>query len=187
MKSRCKWVGESELMISYHDREWGVPLHDDRRLFEFLVLEGAQAGLSWTTIIKRRDGYRKAFGNYDVEKISSFSETKINELLLDPGIIRNKQKITSVVNNAKCFIEVQKEFGNFNKYIWNFIPGQKQIKNSWVGDEQIPARTELSDRISLDMKKRGFSFFGTTICYAHMQATGMVNDHIVSCFRYNQV
>ena len=187
MKSRCKWVGESELMISYHDSEWGVPLHDDRRLFEFLVLEGAQAGLSWTTIIKRRDGYRKAFDNYDVEKISSFPEIKIKELLLDPGIIRNKQKITSVVNNAKCFIEVQKDFGSFNKYIWSFIPEQKQIKNSWVKDEQIPARTDLSDLISLDMKKRGFSFFGTTICYAHMQATGMVNDHVTSCFRYNKV
>lgn len=187
MKNRCTWVGESQLMILYHDIEWGVPMHDDVKLFEFLVLEGAQAGLSWITILKRREGYRNAFDNYDIEKISRYSDKKINQLLLDPGIIRNRQKISSVIKNAHCFIKVQKEFGSFNTYIWNFIPGNKPIKNNWITDSQIPARTELSDNISGDMKKRGFGFFGTTICYAHMQATGMVNDHITSCFRYDKV
>ncbi len=182
--NRCTWVGVDQLMIDYHENEWGVPLHDDKKLFEFIVLEGAQAGLSWTTILKRREGYTKAFENYDIGKISKFNEEKINEILTDPGIIRNKQKVKSVVQNAQAFLKVQKEFGSFDKYIWDFLPGKEPIKNKWETDNQIPARTELSDLISIDMKKRGFGFFGTTICYAHMQATGMVNDHLISCFRY---
>lgn len=185
--NRCAWTEVDPLMISYHDLEWGVPLHDDRKLFEFIVLEGAQAGLSWATILKRREGYRNAFTNYDVEKIAGFDDKKINQILIDPGIIRNRQKVNSVVKNANAFLEIQKEFGSFDSYIWNFLPGKIPIKNKWDKDTQIPARTELSDKISSDMKKRGFGFFGTTICYAHMQATGMVNDHVVSCFRYNIV
>jgi len=187
MKNRCKWVGESELMISYHDNEWGKVLHDDQKLFEFIVLEGAQAGLSWMTILKRREGYRRVFENYEINKISMYDESKFNLILQDEGIIRNRQKVHSVIQNAKAFLKTQNEFGSFDKYIWSFTPDKKPIKNAWKNDSDIPARTELSDQISGDMKKRGFGFFGSTICYAHMQATGMVNDHIVSCFRYNQV
>jgi len=185
--NRCSWVGDSDLMTSYHDAEWGVPLHDDKMLFEFIVLEGAQAGLSWITILKRREGYRSAFENYDIEEISKYNDAKINQILTDPRIIRNKQKVKSVIQNAQAFIKVQKEFGSFDKYIWDFLPNKKPIQNRWNKDIQIPARTELSDLISTDMKKRGFGFFGTTICYAHMQATGMVNDHLVNCFRYNKL
>jgi len=162
-----------------------VPLHDDRGLFEFLILEGAQAGLSWDTILRKRENYRKAFDNFDFVKVSRYTDKKIAGLLLDEGIIRNRLKINSAVNNAKAFLNVQREFGSFDKYIWAFIDG-KPIKNRWKSTSQIPARTEISDTISKDLKKRGFNFVGSTIMYAHMQATGMVNDHLVSCFRYKE-
>jgi DNA-3-methyladenine glycosylase I len=182
---RCGWA-RNELAITYHDAEWGVPLHDDRGLFEFLILEGAQAGLSWDTILRKRENYRKAFDNFDVEKVARYTDKKIAKLLQDEGIIRNRLKIASAVSNAKAFLKVQKEFGSFDKYIWGFVNG-KPIKNIWKEIGQVPAKTEVSDAISADMKKRGFNFVGSTIMYAHMQATGMVNDHLVSCFRYKQV
>ena len=173
--NRCSWA-KNDLAIRYHDTEWGVPLHDDRGLFEFLVLEGAQAGLSWDTILRKREAYREAFDHFDVEKVSRFTEDKIAKLLQNAGIIRNRLKITSAVSNAKAFLRSQKEFGSFDKYIWAFIDG-KPIVNKWKSTEQVPAKTEISDAISKDMKKRGFNFVGSTIIYAHMQATGMVNDH----------
>lgn len=182
---RCTWAS-NELNIPYHDTEWGVPLHDDRSLFEFLVLEGAQAGLSWDTILGRREGYRKAFDGFDVQKVAGYSDAKVAKLLGDAGIIRNRQKVASAISNAKAFIAVQKQFGSFDKYIWQFVEG-RPIVNAWTVDTQIPAKTEVSDAISIDMKKRGFSFVGSTIMYAHMQATGMVNDHLTSCFRYKEV
>jgi DNA-3-methyladenine glycosylase I len=181
---RCGWA-KNELAIQYHDTEWGVPLHDDRGLFEFLVLEGAQAGLSWDTILRKRENYRKAFDNFDVEKVARYTDKRIAKLLQDEGIIRNRLKIASAVSNAKAFLRVQKEFGSFDKYIWAFVNG-RPIKNKWKEIGQVPAKTDVSDAISKDMKKRGFSFVGSTIIYAHMQATGMVNDHLVSCFRYKQ-
>jgi DNA-3-methyladenine glycosylase I len=180
--TRCSWCGTDPIYIKYHDEEWGREVHDEQTLFEFLILEGAQAGLSWITILKRREGYRKAFANFDVKKVAKFTEKDVERLMNDEGIIRNRLKIESAINNAKRFIEVQKEFGSFDKYIWGFLPKGKPIINKRKGMGDIPARTELSDAISKDMKKRGFKFFGTTICYAHMQATGMVNDHVMSCF-----
>lgn len=182
---RCTWP-KNELALAYHDAEWGVPLHDDRALFEFLVLEGAQAGLSWDTILRKRQAYRKAFDGFDVNKVAKYTEAKVAKLLTNEGIIRNRLKIASAIKNAKTFLQVQKEFGSFDKYIWAFVDN-KPIVNKWKGDTQIPAKTEVSDRISIDMKKRGFSFVGSTIIYAHMQATGMVNDHLVSCFRYREI
>ena len=182
-KIRCAWPSEDKLMIKYHDQEWGVPLHNDRKLFEFLLLEGFQAGLSWRTILHKRDNFRKAFDNFDFNKIARYDKRKINSLLKDAGIIRNKLKINSAVSNAKAFIAVRKEFGTFDKYIWGFVHG-KPIKNKFKSLKELPARTELSDLISKDLKKRGFNFVGSTIVYAHMQATGMVNDHLVDCFRY---
>ena len=181
---RCTWP-KNELAIRYHDEEWGVPLHDEGRLFEFLILEGAQAGLSWDTILRKRENYRKAFDGFDVNKVARYTDKKIERLLKDEGIIRNRLKIASAVSNAKAFLKVQKEFGSFDKYIWSFVDG-KPIVNKWKETSQIPARTEVSDAVSKDMKKRGFNFVGSTIMYAHMQATGMVNDHLVSCFRYKQ-
>jgi DNA-3-methyladenine glycosylase I len=166
--------------MAYHDNEWGKEVHDDHTLFEFLVLESAQAGLSWITILRRRDGYRKAFANFDVEKVAAFDEHDVERLMQDEGIIRNRLKIKSTITNAQLFIGIQKEFGSFDKYLYSFVPGGKAIDNK-PHPGGIPARTELSDAISKDMKKRGFKFFGTTICYAHMQATGMVNDHLVDC------
>ena len=188
-RTRCEWsyTGNSELYIAYHDTEWGVPIHDDTRLFEFLVLEGAQAGLSWLTILKKRENYRKAFSAFDPGKVAKYGEKKIKSLLEDKGIIRNKLKINAAVLNARCFLEVQKEFGSFDKYVWGFVPHRKPIKNSWSSTKQVPARTEESDALSRDLKSRGFRFVGSTICYAHMQATGMVNDHVTNCFRYVQV
>ncbi len=183
---RCPWPVNDELYIKYHDEEWGVPVHDDRKHFEFLVLEGAQAGLSWSTILKRRENYRKAYDNFDPVKVARYDEAKIKELLANSGIIRNRKKIESSINNAKRFLEVQKEFGSFDKYIWSFVD-HKPVINSWKTLSDIPAKTELSDRISKDLKKRGFSFVGSTIIYAHIQAIGLVNDHLVSCFRYNQL
>ncbi len=182
---RCEWP-RNDLAIEYHDKEWGVPLHDDRRLFEFLILEGAQAGLSWDTVLKKRENYRRAFDGFDVEKVAAYDEAKCAELLLDPGIVRNRLKIASAVRNAKAYIAVQEEFGSFDKYIWEFVGG-RPLQNEHVSMSHIPAATEISDAISKDLKKRGFNFVGTTIIYAFMQATGMVNDHIASCFRYKEV
>jgi len=183
---RCPWPGKDELYIKYHDEEWGVPVHEDRKHFEFLVLEGAQAGLSWLTILRRRENYQKAYDNFDPAKVAKYDAAKIAELLANAGIIRNRKKIESSINNAKRFLEIQQEFGSFDSYIWNFV-GNKPVVNSWKTLAEIPAKTELSDRISKDLKKRGFSFVGSTIIYAHIQAIGLVNDHLVSCFRYEQV
>lgn len=186
MKTRCAWANSDPLYIAYHDTEWGVPLHDDRRLFEFLVLEGMQAGLSWLTILKKRDNFRKAFDNFHVRKVARYDEGKIQELLSNPGIIRNRQKIEAAINNAKAFLVIQKEFGSFDAYIWQFVGGQPK-QNAWKTLKELPARTPESDALSKDLIKRGFKFVGSTICYAHMQATGMVNDHVVECFRYREV
>lgn len=172
-------------MMDYHDKEWGTPVHDDNVLFEFLILEGAQAGLNWLTILKKREGYTKAFDGLDPKKVAKYTQSKINKLLNDPGIIRNKLKINSAIVNAKEFLNVQKEFGSFDKYIWSFTGG-KQIKNTWKAMNQIPGTTEASDRMSKNLKKRGFKFVGSTICYAFMQAVGIVNDHTTNCFRYNE-
>jgi DNA-3-methyladenine glycosylase I len=186
MEVRCEWAETNEHEIAYHDVEWGVPEYDDRKLFEFLVLEGAQAGLSWDTILKRRENYRKAFDDFDFGKVAAYDEKKIAELLQDPGIIRNKLKVRSAVNNAKAYIKIRDEFGSFDSYLKTFLPDGKPIQNSWKSIQEIPAKTELSEKISKDMKKRGFSFVGPTIIYAFMQAVGMVNDHIVDCFRHEE-
>jgi DNA-3-methyladenine glycosylase I len=183
---RCSWCEGSEIYRKYHDEEWGVPVHDDRKHFEFLILEGAQAGLSWLTILKRREGYKKAFAGFDHKIVSTFDEERILKILRDPGVIRNKLKVRSAVTNASAFLEVQKEFGSFDSYIWSFVDGKPKI-NSWKEVEEIPATTELSDRVSKDLKERGFKFVGSTIIYAHLQATGIVNDHLVDCFRYREV
>ena len=186
MKTRCKWAGPDPLYVRYHDREWGVPLHDDRKLFEFLILEGAQAGLSWITILKKRRNYRKAFDNFNPRKIAEYTPEKIEALLSDEGIIRNKLKIHAAVQNAGAFLRVKKEFGSFDAYIWQFTGG-RPVKNAWNAHEDIPSNTEESTAMSRDLKKRGFAFIGPTICYAFMQAVGMVNDHTTDCFRYNQM
>jgi len=175
---RCTWPGTDELYLKYHDEEWGKEVHDDKKLFEFLILESAQAGLSWITILRRREGYRKAFADFDVKKVAAFTDKDVEHLMQDTGIIRNRLKILSAITNAQKFIEVQKEFGSFDKYLYSFMPSGKPIVNH---TNIIPASTPISDAISKDMKKRGFKFFGTTICYAHMQATGMVNDHLPDC------
>ncbi len=180
---RCEWANGSDIEQSYHDNEWGVEKHDDRTLLEFLILEGAQAGLSWSTILKKREGYRKAFDNFDARKIARYSEKKISMLLANPEIIRNRLKINSTITNARAFLNVQNEFGSFDKYIWRFVNG-KPIRNSWKNISDIPSRTPESDAMSKDLKKRGFKFVGATICYAFMQAVGMINDHVVGCFRY---
>jgi len=186
VKSRCEWGTVSQLYIDYHDNEWGVPVHDDRMLFEFLVLEGAQAGLSWETVLKKRENYRKAFSDFDPVKVSRYGAKKIETLLGNKGIIRNRLKIASAINNAKRFLEVRKEFGTFDAYIWQFVNG-KPITNRFKSIHELPATTKESDVMSKDLKKRGFKFVGPTICYAHMQATGMVNDHVVDCFRYKEI
>ena len=186
MTHRCEWAGSDPLYIQYHDQEWGVPVHDDCTLFEFLVLEGAQAGLSWITILRRRENYRQAFDNFDPQKVARYNPAKIERLLQDPGIIRNKLKVNSAVQNAQAFLRIQEEFGSFNQYIWEFVD-HRPIINTWTQMNQIPASTPLSETISKDLKQRGFNFVGPTIVYAHMQATGMVNDHVVSCFRYKQI
>ena len=183
MIKRCAWAaGSSEQMQEYHDKEWGVPVHDDRLLFEFLILEGAQAGLSWSTVLSKRENYQKAFNNFDVRKIIKYDQAKIDKLLLNPGIIRNKLKVNSVVINAKAFIEVQKEFGSFDKYLWSFV-NDKPVINKWKSSDRLPAKTELSDKLSAALKKRGFKFIGSTICYAFLQAVGLINDHSVDCFK----
>lgn len=186
-KPRCSWLPHNNsLYEKYHDTEWGVPVYDDRKQFEFLILEGAQAGLSWETILKRRDGYRKAFADFDPRKVAKFTESKIQELLQNPGIIRNRLKVKAAIKNAQVFLKIQNEFGSFSKYIWRFVGGKPKI-NKWTKISQIPAQTQESQAISKDLKKRGMSFVGPTIIYAHMQATGMVNDHAVSCFRHEEV
>jgi DNA-3-methyladenine glycosylase I len=184
--NRCAWTGANELMMAYHDTEWGVPLHDDQKLFEFLILEGMQAGLSWSTILNKRENFRRAFAEFDVEKVAHFGTREIDRLLQDAGIIRNRLKIEAAINNAQRFIEVQKEIGSFDAYIWGFVNG-RPIQNGFKSLQEIPAKTLLSDAISKDLKARGFKFVGSTIIYAHMQATGMVNDHTVDCFRYQEV
>lgn len=182
-KIRCPWCLKFEQYIEYHDKEWGVPVHDDLIHFEFLILEGAQAGLSWSTVLKKREGYRKAFAGFDPQKVSRFTEKKIEKILLDPGIIRNRLKVYAAVNNAKRFLEVQKEFGSFDNYIWSFVKG-KPIINKRKSLKEVPATTSESDALSIDMIKRGFKFVGSTVIYAHMQACGLVNDHLVECWRY---
>lgn len=183
---RCEWSSSTELYREYHDREWGVPVHDDRLLFEFLILEGAQAGLSWSTILNKRESYRLAFDGFDPLKIAAYSEEKIAALLQDPGIIRNRLKVNAAVVNAKRFLEVQQEFGSFDRYIWSFVDG-RTIVNRWQTLDEIPVSTTESKAMGKDLKKRGFKFVGETICYAYMQAVGMVNDHLVDCFRYEEI
>jgi len=184
-KYRCEWCLKFDQYIEYHDTEWGVPVHDDLLHFEFLILEGAQAGLSWSTILKKREGYRKAFANFDPVKVARFTEARLEKILLDPGIIRNRLKVYAAVNNAKRFLEIQKEFKSFDRYIWSFVKG-KPIVNKWKTLKQVPATSKESDALSKDLIKRGFKFVGSTVMYAHMQACGLINDHLVDCFRYKE-
>ncbi|RMH20432.1 MAG: DNA-3-methyladenine glycosylase I [Acidobacteria bacterium] len=184
--TRCPWCGDDPLYVAYHDREWGVPVHDDRRLFEFLVLEGAQAGLSWLTILRKREGYRRAFDGFDPERVARYDEAQVARLLADEGIVRNRLKIRSAIRNARVFLAIQEEHGSFAGYMWRFVDG-RPIRNAWRTLAEVPARTRLSDAFSQDLKQRGMSFVGSTICYAHMQAVGMVNDHLVDCFRHRQL
>lgn len=186
MKKRCEWVGDDPLSLSYHDNEWGVPVHNERKQFEFLILEGAQAGLSWLTVLKKRENYRKAFDNFNPVKIAGYGEKKLIELLSNEGIIRNRLKIESAIQNARAFLAVQKEFGSFDTYVWQFVGGKQKI-NAWQTMADIPPKTPESEEMSKNLIKRGFKFVGPTICYAHMQAVGMVNDHTVECFRYKEV
>lgn len=183
---RCGWCGDDPLYCAYHDSEWGVPVHDDRLLFEFLVLEGAQAGLSWITILRKRENYRRAFDEFDPHKVARYSEARIEKLLQDPGIVRNRLKVNAAVTNARAFLETQAEFGSFDRYIWQFVDG-RPIRNRWRSLSEVPAKTAESDAMSKDLVRRGFKFVGSTICYAHMQATGMVNDHTVDCFRHREL
>jgi DNA-3-methyladenine glycosylase I len=185
--ARCPWVGDGNpLMVDYHDREWGVPVHDDRTHFEFLVLEGAQAGLSWSIILRKRDGFRRAFSGFVPEKVARYTRARIEKLVADPAIVRNRMKIEAAVKNARAFLAVQEEFGSFDRYCWMFVNGRPRV-NRWTSMKEIPARSPESDAFSKDLKSRGFSFVGSTIIYAHMQAVGMVNDHVVTCFRYRQL
>jgi DNA-3-methyladenine glycosylase I len=187
VKKRCVWAGESNpLLLEYHDREWGVPVHDDAKHFEFLVLEGAQAGLSWSVVLNKREGYRRAFSEFDPQKVARYTEKRVQKLLLDPGIIRNRQKIEAAVRNARAFLSIQEEFGSFDAFAWRFVGGQPKV-NRWKVMKQIPATSTESDAFSKDLKQRGFGFVGSTVIYAHMQAVGMVNDHLVDCFRYREV
>ena len=183
---RCSWCGDDPLYVAYHDEEWGVPVYDDRTLFEFLILEGAQAGLSWSTILRKREGYRVAFDGFDAEKVARYDGVRISALLTDPRIVRNQLKIGSAVTNAQAFLNIQEEWGSFSDYIWSFVD-RRPIQNKWLSLAEIPAKTPLAEALSKDLKKRGFRFVGPTIIYAHMQATGMVNDHLVDCFRYPEI
>jgi DNA-3-methyladenine glycosylase I len=184
---RCSWVNvDHELMREYHDREWGVPTHDDRRHFEFLILEAAQAGLSWSIVLNKREGYRRAFSQFDPKKVARYSQARIDKLIVDPGIIRNRAKITAAVRNAQAFLVVQEEFGSFDAYCWQFVDGRPR-QNRWASLRELPATTPESDAFSRDLKRRGFSFVGSTVIYGHMQAVGMVNDHLIDCFRYREV
>jgi DNA-3-methyladenine glycosylase I len=185
-QNRCEWANNSSLMLEYHDKEWGVPVHDDRKLFEFLILEGAQAGLTWETVLKKRENYRKAFDDFNPSKISCYSEEDVKRLLADSGIIRNRLKVNAAISNAQRFLEIQKEFGSFDNYIWSFV-GSNSIKNRFRSLSELPAKTRESDAMSTDLRRRGFKFVGPTICYAFMQAVGMVNDHTRDCFRYIEV
>ena len=184
--SRCAWAGDDPLYQKYHDKEWGVPLHSDKKLFEFLILEGMQAGLSWITILKKRQAFREAFDGFDFNKVAKYQDRKIEQLLDNPGIIRNKLKVNAAVTNAQAFIRIRKEFGTFNKYIWQFVDHQP-LQNSWKNLQEMPAKTPLAETITRALKKRGFSFVGPTIVYSHMQATGMVNDHTRDCFRHQEI
>ena len=184
--TRCAWVSDDQLYRDYHDREWGVPLHDDRMLFEFLTLEGAQAGLSWITVLRKRVAYRAAFSNFDPELVACFDEARQAELLLNPGIIRNRLKVASTISNARAFLKIQEEFDSFDAYLWRFVDG-RQLNNAWSSIKEVPASTPISDTLSRDLKKRGFRFVGSTICYALMQAVGLVNDHTVDCFRWHEL
>ena len=186
MKKRCEWAGTEPLMRDYHDKEWGTPVHDDRLLFEFLILEGAQAGLNWSTILRKRENYREAFDNFEANKIVKYNEKKLEQLLNNEGIIRNRLKINAVISNAQAFLKVQKDFGSFDKYIWKFV-NHKQINNKFKDLSELPSQTGQSEQMSKSLKKRGFKFVGPTICYAFMQAVGMVNDHVIDCFRYNEI
>jgi len=186
MLHRCAWVGSDPLYLEYHDREWGVPVHDDRLLFEFLILEGAQAGLSWITILRKREAYRTAFAGFDPEQVARFDAAKVAELLANPGIVRNRLKVESAITNARAFLQVREDFGSFNDYMWRFVDNAP-IQNAWKSIDKIPTSTPVSDALSRDLKKRGFRFVGTTICYAHMQAVGMVNDHTKDCFRWREL
>ena len=183
---RCSWCGTDPLYVKYHDEEWGVPVHDETKHFEFLVLESAQAGLSWITVLKKRENYRAAYDSFNPVKVASYSEEKVNELLQNSGIIRNRRKIEASINNAKMFLNIQKEFGSFDNYIWKFV-NYKPLVNNWVNISDVPATSELSDEVSKDLKKRGFKFLGSTIIYSHLQATGIINDHITGCFRHAQI
>jgi len=183
MQIRCTWVGADPLMVDYHDREWGLPIHEDRKMFEFLILEGMQAGLSWMTILRKRENYRFAFDQFDPLAIALYDQQKIEDLLTNPGIVRNRRKVESAIQNARVFLEVKKEFGSFDAYIWQFVGGKPKV-NAWQTIQEIPAQTQDSVAMSKDLLRRGFKFVGPTICYAHMQAVGMVNDHTVDCFRY---
>jgi DNA-3-methyladenine glycosylase I len=185
-RERCEWSRVSAADVQYHDEQWGVPVHDDRLLFEMLTLEGAQAGLSWSTILKKREGYKLAFDDFDVAKVAQYDDERIEELLLNPAIVRNRLKVKSTVSNAQNFLQVQQEFGSFDAYIWSFV-NHRVIRNRWKSMDQVPVSTAESDLMSKDLKKRGFKFVGTTICYAYMQAVGMVNDHLVCCFRYEEI
>jgi DNA-3-methyladenine glycosylase I len=186
MKNRCQWCGEDPLYIAYHDNEWGIPVHDDRLLFEFLILEGAQAGLSWLTILKKRENYRKAFQNFDCKTIANYSQNDVDRLLSDPGIVRNRLKIESTIKNAQGVIKIQEEFGSFDAYLWRYVENTPK-QNKWRSMSDIPVKTELSEMMSKDLKKRGFNFVGPTICYAFMQVVGMVNDHTTDCFRHEEI
>jgi len=186
MITRCEWAGDDPLYQAYHDQEWGVPSHDDRLLFEFLILEGAQAGLSWITILRKRENYRAAFDNFDPHKVARYTERRLETLLNNPGIVRNRLKVSAAVRNARAFLNVQAEFGSFDRYVWGFVGGRPK-QNAWRSLKEIPARTPESDALSQDLKRRGFTFTGSTICYAFMQATGLVNDHVVACFRHAEV
>jgi DNA-3-methyladenine glycosylase I len=186
MAERCAWAGSDPLYVAYHDQEWGVPVHDDRLMFEFLILEGAQAGLSWSIILKKRENYRAAFDNFDPVRVARYDDIKVAELLANPGIVRNRLKIASAIQNARSFLAIQDEFDSFDAYVWRFVGGAPK-RNTWKSLAEIPAKTAESDALSTDLIQRGFKFVGSTICYAHMQAVGMVNDHVIGCFRYSQV
>jgi DNA-3-methyladenine glycosylase I len=186
MEKRCNWPGNDPLMQEYHDKEWGIPLHDDLKLFEFLVLEGFQAGLSWMTILRKRENFREAFHGFDPVLVAEMTQTDVESLLQNPGIIRNRMKIEAVIQNAVCFLKVRQEYGSFDRYIWHFTD-YKPVINRFTNLDQLPVKTELSDRISADLKQKGFKYVGSTIIYAHMQATGMVNDHLTHCFRYHEI
>jgi DNA-3-methyladenine glycosylase I len=185
LKRRCPWCGDDPLYVAYHDEEWGVPQHDDRVLFEFLILEGAQAGLSWITILRKRENYRRAFDGFDVAKIARYGDAEVARLLADPGIVRNRLKINASIANARAFLEVQREFGSFDAYLWHFVDG-RPIRNAWRRIEDLPATSPVSDALSKDLKRRGFKFVGSTICYSLMQAVGLVNDHLAGCFRHRE-